>query len=89
VPKIDSARISRSLKDKSRWICENDHRARFGKKKARLAQRRPSRLHKGRMSRIPLKEFWLKRERRPFALDRYPMILRTLPRISNDSSQLD
>src|SRR4029077_17801332 len=87
VPKIDRARISRSLKDKSRWVCENDHRVRFGKKKARLAQRRPSRLHKSRMSRIALKEFWLKRKRRLFAFDRYPMILRTLPRFSNDSSQ--
>src|ERR1700736_4965853 len=65
VPKIDSARISRSLKDKSRWVCENDHRVRFGKKKARLPQCRPSRLHKSRMSRIALNEFWLKREGRP------------------------
>jgi hypothetical protein len=87
VPKIDSARISRSLKDKSRWVCENDHRVRFGKKKARLPQRRQSRRYKSGMSRIALKEFWLKRERRPFALDRYAMFLRTLPRISNDSSQ--
>src|ERR1700722_10297143 len=87
VPKIDSARISRGLKDKSRWICQNDHRVRFGKKKARLPQCQPSRLHKSRMSGIALKEFWLKRERCPFALDRYPMILRTMPRISNGSSQ--
>src|SRR5580693_9424031 len=69
VPKIDRARISRGLKDKSRWVGENDHRVRFGKKKARLPQRRPSRLHKTRMDRMALNEFWLKRERRPFALD--------------------
>jgi len=40
VAKIDGAWITRCLKDESRWIRDNDHRVRFGKKEACLFKRR-------------------------------------------------
>src|ERR1700740_1679077 len=80
MPKIDRTGISGRLQDETGWICENDHRVRLTKKEACLAQGRSGRFHQRRIDSVLLKKFSLEYKRSALAFDRYPMILRTLPR---------
>ena len=80
MPKIDRTRIAGRLQNETGWICENDHRVCLGEKEACLVQGRTGRFHQRRMQRMVVNKLGLRYQRSTMTLERYPMILRTLPR---------